>query len=355
MKILYFGMFAQKYSRNRILIKGFRSNGVEVGECNDRSHFIWGLRYLKLLKKFIQMKGYLYDIIFVGFPGQTDVPLAWFLGKVFHKKVVFDAFISLYNSMVFDRKYFEEKSFKASFWKFVDWLSCFLADKIVLDTNEHIKYFIGTFNINKKKFIKVPVGTDTEVFYPRKKNAHKGFRVGFHGSYLPLQGVNIIVGAAEQLSSCKDIDFCLLGNGLERRNIELMIAKIRLSNIKLYDPVPYEDLPKFISTCDIYLGGPFGDNSKSKMVVPNKVYEAMATKTATIVGESMATREFFKDETHCLFVKQGDPKSLSRAILLLKQNRLLRDKISLGGYNLVSTSLTAKEIGRQLIMSLSSL
>lgn len=352
MKICYFGMYAPAYSRNHILIKGFKENGVEIVECNDRSHFLWGVRYWKLLKKFLLIGGQNCDYIFVGFPGQTDVPLAWLLGKIFHKKVVFDAFYSLYCSYVFDRKYFSKNSWKAKFWWFIDCQSCILADKIILDTNEHIEYFVKTFKIIKEKFSRVFVGTDTEIFYPRKVKSHTDFHVGFHGSYLPLQGVDIIIESARILKNNKDIKFNLLGNGLERKKIEAMVCKYRLKNVQFLNQVPYEELPQFISSSDLCLGGPFGGNIKSRLVIPNKVYEAMACKKPVVVGESAATQELFKDKIHCLFVTQNSPLDLASGILELKNNKLLREKIASGGYNLVVNKFNPKRIVEELVYEL---
>lgn len=351
MTICFFGMYASNYPRNKTLIKGLKQNGVQIIECNVRSHFLTGLRYYYLSKKFLK-EGKEADIIFVGFPGQTDVPLAWLLGKIFRKPVIFDAFFSLYNSLVFDRKNFEQKDWRARFWWFVDWLSCVLADKVVLDTNEHINYFVKTFGIKREKFIRVFVGTDTDIFYPRKLLKHKNFLVGFHGSYLPLQGVDIIVESARLLQNHKDILFRLLGNGLERKRIENLINKYKLPNIRLLDPVPYGNLPSFISSNDIYLGGHFGSNPKSGLVVANKVFEATATRTTTIVGDSNATRELFKNDINCLLVKQGDPKNLATAILKLKENPVLREKIAIAGYNLIIEKLTPKFIVKELLQSL---
>lgn len=351
MKICYFGMYAANYSRNHILIKGLRQNDVTVIECNVRRHFVWGFRYYHLVKKFLQV-GKEADIIFVGFPGQTDVPLAWLLGKIFHKKVVFDAFISLYNSMVYDRKYFGKNSIRAKIWWFIDWQSCILADKIILDTNEHIEYFVKTFKIIKEKFSRVFVGTDTEIFYPRKVKSHTDFQIGFHGSYLPLQGVDIIIESARILKNNKDIKFNLLGDGLDRKKIELLINKYHLNNIRLLDPVPYESLSNFISSNDIYLGGHYGVNEKSGLVIANKVFESLASGVATIIGESPATRELFTDGKNCIFVRQEDPKDLAEAILKLKKNISLREKIANGGYNLIINRLTPRRVVDDLIYEL---
>ncbi len=348
MKICYFGMYAARYSRNRVIIKGLRQNSVEVIECNDRSHLFFGGRYFKLLKKFFSLSGHHADIIFVGFPGQTDVPLAWFLGKLFHKKVVFDAFFSLYVSQVFDRKHVTEKSLMAKVYFFVDWLSCVLSDKIILDTNTHIDYFVQTFRIPKKKFARVFVGTDSDIFIPQKLAGHTGFVAGWHGSFLPLQGVPVILKAAKLLKN-KKITFRLLGNGLKLAECLQMARDYKLDNVEFFKEVPYEKLPDFIANTDVYLGGHFADSLKSKLVIPNKVYESMAMQKPVIVGDCEAARELFTDKVDCLLIKQGNPKELAKAILNLKKDQVLRDKISLGGYNLVAKRLSPIQVTKSLV------
>ena len=163
MTICYFGNYDPEYARNRVLIKGLRENGVEVLLCNDRSGGI--KKYFKLWrlhKKFANK----YDLLIVGYSDSRSMVL---LAKIISKKpIVWDAFYSLYDSLVFDRKLVSPKNFKAKYYWFLDWLVCKLADKILLDTNEHIKYFVKTFKIKENKFIKVLIGADDSIFYPRK-------------------------------------------------------------------------------------------------------------------------------------------------------------------------------------------
>lgn len=352
MKICYFGMYDPNYSRNRTLIKGLRQNGVEVVECNVRTHFLFGWRYPRLIWRFFQVKGWRANVIFIGFPGQTDVPLAWLFAKIFQKKLVFDVFYSLYNSYAFDRKYFSPRSWRAKFWYLIDWLSCFLADKVLLDTDAHIDYFIKTFHLPRNKFVRVFVGTDTDIFKPRRAKKHEGFVVGFHGSFLPLQGVPVILRAAKILEKQKGVRFQLLGGGNEYDKCWQLAKKLKLRNFVFLNKAPYEKLSDFIAGADAYLGGPFADSIKSNMVIPNKVYEAMACRKAVIVGDSRATRELFSDQVHCLFVKQGQPRDLAGTILKLKDNLSLREKIAQGGYNLTVKMLEPRAIAAKLIYEL---
>lgn len=145
MTILYFGNFNPDYARNRVIIRGLEQNGARVVYSWREPH----------------------DLIIVGYSdSRWPVPLAWLISLFSSKKLVWDAFYSLYDSWVFDRKLVEPTSVKAKYYWFLDWLSCKLSDRILLDTNAHIDYFIKTFGIDRSKFIRVLIGADDSIFHP---------------------------------------------------------------------------------------------------------------------------------------------------------------------------------------------
>ena len=128
-----------------------------------------------------------------------------------------------------------------------------------------------------------------------------------------------------------------------------MVKDQKLNNVEFLKEVPYEQLPNFIAGTDLYLGGPFARSLKSGLVIPNKVFESMAMKKAVIVGNCAASRELFTDGVHCRMVEQGGPEALAKAIMELKQDDLMREKIAAGGYNLVTGMLTPKKLGAKLL------
>ena len=163
MTICYFGDYDKKYARNRVLIRGLKENGVGVLECNAAENDPHKFRHLIKKHKTVYNK---YDLMIVGYSAITRsmVPLAKLISR---KPIVWDAFFSLYDAWVFDKKLTRPNGPKAYYYWFLDWLSCRLADKILLDTNEHIEYFVKTFRIRKDKFIRVLVGA-------AHVNAHQG-------------------------------------------------------------------------------------------------------------------------------------------------------------------------------------
>lgn len=161
MKICYFGDFNINYSRNRVIILGLQENGVEVLLCNTS---LRGWKALvDLWKKYRSLKNN-FDMVIVGYSdSRFSVP---FLKLISDKKIVWDAFYSLYDSWVFDRKLVRPSSIKARYYWFLDWLSCKLADVILLDTNANIDYFTKEFIIDKHKFTRSFIGVDDSIFVP---------------------------------------------------------------------------------------------------------------------------------------------------------------------------------------------
>lgn len=112
MKILFISGREPEYTRNQVILKGLRENNVEVVQCTDSSKK-YTLRTLKVLLKFIFTNKRNIDLIFVGFLGQHLMPFVHLFSK---KPIIFDAFISTYDTLCFERKKFKPKSLIGKFF-----------------------------------------------------------------------------------------------------------------------------------------------------------------------------------------------------------------------------------------------
>ena len=344
MKVCYFGSYDKECTRNRIIIKGLKQNGVEVVECNDRHSFL--RKYLSLAKKYFSLDDF--DAVIVGEFGQTDVPTAWILTKITKKPLIFDVFVSTYDGIIHDRKLFKENSFRAKYYYYLDKISCKLPKILFLDTNEHIKYFNEEFGISEKKFRRIFVGSDDEIFYPRKNVKNNDtFTITFYGSFIPLHGLQYIVRAAKLLEEYKDIKFEILGSGQTYNFIRDLSEKLKICNIVfIKERVKYEEIPNFITKSDVCLGI-FGDTAKAKRVIPNKVYEALAMGKPLITGDSPAIKECgIVNRKNTLLVEMANPEAIANAILELKDDEKLRNDIAKNGLALFKENFTPKIIGK---------
>lgn len=342
MKILYFGTYDPQYPRNRILINGLRSAGAIVDECNDRSRF--GLKYLKLALRFWKLRNS-FDVMVVGFPGQESMILARMLSSA---PIIFDVLTSHYGGHVLDRKTHNPESLKALYYKLVDRVSCRLADKVILDTNAHINFFVNEFGLSREIFRRIFVGTDSELFVPGPEPKGGDFIIHFHGTFVPLQGVDVIVKAANLLKD-RPIKFRILGRGQTYNQAVSLVHELGLENkIQFLTPVPYSELPRYVSNSNVSLGI-FGQTQKTQLVIPNKVFEAMASERAIITADTPAARELLTNDQNAILCEAGNPQALADAILRLWNDGALRKKIASEANTLFREKLLEHSLGEQLI------
>jgi glycosyltransferase involved in cell wall biosynthesis len=251
------------------------------------------------------------------------------LFKIFNSKVkiIFDAFISFYDTKVFDRKLVEENSLKAKYYYLLDYLLCRFSDILFFDTIEHRNYFVKTFKINKNKklFIlpmvldidlidRVVVSENVKSIFNKEK-----FNVFFYGSYIPLQGVENIIKAANILKEKKDIQFVLLGGGQTFPEAKKIHNDFDLKNIIFVDRKPYKELLEYIKASDLCLGI-FGGTDKAKRVVSNKVLEYLVCSKQTITGRSSAMERHFEDKKDLIYCNMADSEDLAKKIEYMYNN-----------------------------------
>lgn len=320
LNILYLSSYKPDYTRTESILDLFyRNKIIYKAILPGYSKF----RYLKVLFNLIKLQKN-YDIIFISFRGHEILPFI----KLFSKKpIIFDAFISIYDTLCFDRKIFRPESLVGRLLKQYDKFLCKISDFILLDTKTHMDYFIKEFQVSIDKISYLYVGCNKNLFKPTKvKKNNKRFIAFWYGNAPRLQGVEIILKAAKILEKEKDICFHLAGP-IKKKYYEL-VNKLDLKNVRYTKWIPYKDLPKEITAADLCLGGHFSNANKAKRVIPGKVFQFIAMRKPTIIGDNPATRELFINNPKTIFCKMNDEKALARAILLFKnyQKKLITGK-----------------------------
>ena len=342
MRICWFGIYDGKYSRNAILLKGLAKNGVTVIECNAA----WNdkMRYIKLFKNLLSLRG-AFDCVYAAYPATVPVILAKIISR---KRVVMDAFYSMFDSVVNDRKEITRFHPRAVKLLIIDWVSIMLADQVITDTEEHKKYWSTWWLVNPDKIKTIYLGSDTDTFFPQKHKKPFGetFLVHFHGKFIPLQGVPKIIETARILKDDATIRFRLVGSGRESDAVNHLIQKYALGNIECIDRVSTQALNDFMSEADLVLGI-FGDTAKAQRVIPNKVYEGLAAGRAVVTADTPAMREIIKNDE--VLIIENSPEALAGAILRLKADSVLRNKYAQSGHELFLKKFTPQLVAISLL------
>ncbi len=372
MRVCFFGTYERNYPRNQTLLKTMQAAQIEVIECHaplwdSEEHktgefkSIWKMirRIVKILITNLQlMWRYLFiqnhDLVLIGFPGHLDVLAVKWLTFLRRKRIVFDAFISLYDTIVNDRKLISEKSLFAALIREIDQTACKFANKIILDTRQHIDYFSHNFQIPEKRFARLWIGADDTLFQPSApKRRDQFYRVVFCGKFTPFHGVDVILGAAKILETERDITFDLVGTGQLYYEMQAKVKELNMANVRLRGWMDYAQVPSLLQESDLCLGV-FGTSEKRNRVIPNKIFEALAVKKPVVTGRAKAVEELLTDMDSIYFVTPGDAGELAHAIITLKNDPKLADKIAEKGYQIYQQNANLNCLSRDLSAILKS-
>jgi len=356
--VLFVGNYNEEYSRNAIFIKGLRRNNITVLEFNIKSYnFIKNV--LICIKNFKRLNSQNFDVILLHAPNNIQFLFAKLLSKVKGIPLIHDIYISKLQTFYYDRNLFGKtkmpKFFYRVFYYLQDLFESVLSDYIILDTYSHIKFFHHKFNIPIKKFRRILVGAQDDIYFPlniKKKNDDK-FIVGYWGTFIPLHGVEYIIKAAKILEKESDIKFVLIGKGQTFNDNKELAERLKIKNIEFIPKLfiankELNKLPEFIAKFDLGLGI-FGNTNKTIQVIPNKVFEGNAMKLPMISCDSPAIRELFTHEENIVLCERANPESLAKAILKLKNDSELGEKVKEKAYNLFLEYCSIEALGKSLI------
>ena len=329
--VVFWGTYDLSKPRTRILRDGLKEAGVQVVEIHadvwsrfeDKSQMGKLAMALTLLRVLLSYPALIYrylrapqhDVVVIPYLGQFDVLVFWPFARLKRKPVVWDMFLSLYDTVVNDRQMVSKWTPPAMFLYGLEWLGCRAASRVLLDTKAHAAYISELFSLPSGRADAVPVGAETTVFVRQApREPHDGpTRVLFYGQLIPLHGIETILEAALSERG-RAHAWHIIGKGQQSKLVKDSLAGANASHIVHDDWVPYDSLISAIAQTDICLGI-FGSSRKAASVVPNKVYQCLAAGRTVITRQSPAMNEVFPAKTAGLMlVPDADPAALLDAI-----------------------------------------
>ncbi len=348
MRVCYFGQYDPQYPRNLVIRKGLAANGVEVAECRISGAYGIG-QYRALVRRMSEMRDQ-FDVLIVAEHNQFAVPLARLFASRRRVPLVFDALTSAYDSDVVDRQLVRPDTWRAKRLFWMDRIAMQAADVILVDTDQHRQYFGHVFGVHQDKIAVVPVGADNDIYYPQPTGATRPgcCRVLFWGTYIPLHGVATILYAASLLREQAGISLELIGDGQMYQAMRNLAQEWHLPATLFRPRLPQIDLASAIRQADVCLGI-FGDTAKAKRVVPNKVYQALASRKPVVTGDTLAIRELFVPERHLGVVPLADGVALADVLLDMQRDRNRRELLAAQGYQWYCEAFTPERIGHLMV------
>lgn len=278
--------------------------------------------------------------IYVPYPGVFLLFLLSYLPTRYQAQhVVADVFISLYDTIVFDRCLLKKEGLAARALKWVERRALHYTDKLVVDTQQNARFLCGLFGLPIEKMVVTPLSIDETHFKHTPYLPHSNpCRILFVGTLVPLHGIGTLLEAAGLLSGRSDIHFELIGDGQDSPLVEAWLS-IHRSQLKWERGwQPSEKIAEKIRQADICLGI-FGEGDKTQRVCPFKIYAYAAMGRAIITGTTAWLKDATGELSYTAFanVPVNDAAALAAKIADLVDDSVLRSNLAANSHRFYQT------------------
>jgi len=134
--------------------------------------------------------------------------------------------------------------------------------------------------------------------------------------------INIVLRAMPRILSQCDIQFVMVGKGVEKENLEKLAEKLGVrKNVTFAGFVPDEELPNIYAAADCFvLACPYELQSLATM-------EAMATGKPAVVVDALALPELVHPDENGYLFPENNSRALAEAVIRIMTDKELRKKM----------------------------
>lgn len=249
-------------------------------------------------------------------------------------RVVADTFISMYDTVVEDRQLVPASGLAARLLRSFERRAYHHADTVITDTEPNVEYLRNTFGLTGEKVASMPLSIDEMTYQPTQYGVSTGLcTVLFIGTFVPLQGAQVIAHSIALLADHPGVRFRLIGYGQSAPQVESILAASGASNWSWEKAWQSSAaLAEEVRSADVCLGI-FGSGAKTQRVWPLKNYAYMAVGRALVTADTRCAREFLAQAESPPFVTVpiDNPAALAKTIVALAGDSAWRRRLATAG------------------------
>ena len=252
-----------------------------------------------------------------------------FAKRLYHLKV--KVVVSPRGPSVEYLRYFEHKFFRKTWLKGIFTFFCKYADGLVVSSHGMKQECISHFHANKERIKVVPNSVD---LYDVKIKAEEDIDVDIpagsglistSGRLEKEKDIPFLLRAFSLVRKREDIRLMIIGDGTERKNLERLCYELNIRKDVIF--LGFQSNPyKFIKRSNIFVHACLFEG------FANAIIEAMACGVPVVAVDCpYGPREIIRHKENGFLVPMNHEKALADAILMLVNNRELRDTIAKRG------------------------
>ena len=163
------------------------------------------------------------------------------------------------------------------------------------------------------------------------------------GNMLTLKRVIDLLAVYKELEDLYNIELELIGEGVERSNLESFVADNHIRKVTFSNYLPNNEVKQRMIDSDIYVFPSSGYEGWGAVI-----NEAMQTKCAVVASkETGAARSMIIDGKNGLTFPTGNRKELKKALVKLLEDRELMNRLKEEGYKSITEIWSANEAGNR--------
>lgn len=262
------------------------------------------------------------DMIFTGGGPPTQGIVAGLIHMLTKKKVIYNPQDLFPDSMIYSGMA-SEKSIAVQIWRVFEKFSYNHADAVITISQEMKRTILSRCKHPERVHV-VRNWVNTEQIIPVEREHNRlfeelalpkdAFYVTYAGNLGMVQGVGVLLEAAERLKNIPNIQFAIFGNGSEEQKIRDKISGDSLYNVSLFPLQPHERISEVYSLGDMSVVCCKAGTSKAGM--PSKIWSILASGTAILASYDKGSEldDLLRLELCGICVEPENPDALADVI-----------------------------------------
>lgn len=178
------------------------------------------------------------------------------------------------------------------------------------------------------------------------------FIVGYFGGHALSNALDHLIETAKAMAGNENIQFVLVGDGVEKKHLQAFVAKERLGNVTFLSPVSKYVVPNLVKYFDCcYIG--VKDSPLYRFgIAMNKIFDSMMAGKPMVYAVNAPNN--YAREYHCgVTVKPGDVKSIKEGIeKLFEMPQEEREKLGQNGRQAVLENFEYSVLAKKFLEAL---
>ena len=180
--------------------------------------------------------------------------------------------------------------------------------------------------MNKKqvpaaKIVLIPNWANEENFRPvqrdetlaQREGLSRRFNIIYGGNLGTAQGLTTVIEAARQLTDLPEVQFVLIGDGVEREHLQAQVREAHLENVRFLGSRPPQQMAEYLACADALLIHLLPDPMYA-ITIPSKTYGYLASGKPILAAAQGDVADLVKLLQAGVVCQPGDAAALAQAV-----------------------------------------